>query len=67
MTHHEQPDLDTMLAEIEAKEAKRKAKAEKAGDPHAMQKAIIKAFAKVDRQRRLDEDRPHVQIKTFIC
>ena len=58
-------DIDTALAEIKAMEAERKAKAEKAGDPHAMHKTISAVFAKVDRQRRIDEQRPNVQIKTF--
>jgi hypothetical protein len=66
MTHSEQPDLDTMLAEVKAMEAKSKARAE-AGDPHAMHKAINAVFAKVDRQRRLDEQRPNIRVKTFTC
>jgi hypothetical protein len=65
MTHNEQ--LDTMLKNIERKEAERKTKAEKTSDPHAMHKIVTKAFAKADRQRRLDEDRPRVRVKTFEC
>lgn len=67
MTHSEQPDLDTLLAEIKAMEAERKAKAERMGDPHAMHNTVSAVFAKVDRQRRIDQQGPNVEIKVYEC
>jgi hypothetical protein len=58
--------IDAILEHHEERERERKKK-EAASDPDALWKAMKKAIDRVDRQRRLDEVREHVEIRILEC